>query len=233
MITAFFIPGAIVLLRARPRQLLRAAALVLPPTILTAVAVDAYAAPAVPTAGFSGGFTFAEPAVLTQDWVQANVALATAAAFGLLAVWIGVVLVLPRWRAVVLAGLAAVSLVAVLQLTSHVSQRSEIAQRADTTGLLAMTGLRPGQQIAIATGLTWVDWMPLSYEVNWTQLEFFNPVTQPPPADADVVVAAWPTGLPAQDSWPQATPTWSIVAEDGVISAADDTGGWVAWRRAR
>jgi hypothetical protein len=39
-----------------------------------------------------------------------------------------------------------------------------------------------------------------------------------------VVEVAWPTGLPAAASWPQAPAGWRVVLEDEVD-------GWVAWRR--
>jgi hypothetical protein len=229
MITAFFVPGCALLLRARAipdgrRRLLACAALVVPPTVITAIAVFAYAGSSVSTAGYTGGFTFAEPAVLTQDWTSANVALATVVAFALLAVWVGTAIALPRrFSAVVLAGLGAVSLVAVLQLTSHVSQASEPAAAADTTGMIASTGLKPGEHLAVGYGLNWSYWMPQAYVVWWAPIEFFHAATQPPPANASVVELYWPSGQPAQASWPTAPAGWQIVATNG-------TDGWVAWR---
>ena len=227
MVVVFFAVGAVALLRADRRRIVCYAACVAPPTLLAAVAVAAYAGTSVPTAGFGAGFSFAEPAVLTQDWTQANVAVATAVALALGAVWVAVVLAADRWgrgrRGVVLAGLAAVSLVAVAQMTSHISVGSTPAQQVNTTGLVTGSGLRPGQQIAIGTGLYWGSWMPQAYEIPWTQLQFFDP-TQSPPADADVVEVAWPTGVPARASWSQAPPGWQVVT-------SDRTDGWVAWRK--
>ena len=231
MITTLFIPGCVVLLRAgfdaqACRRLLGAAALVVPLAVVTAVAVYAYAGSTVSTAGFTGGFTFAEPAVLTQNWTSASVLVATVGALALLAVWVAMTVVLPsRYTATVLAGLGLVSLVAVVQLTSHVSRAGEATAAADTTSFLSSTGLRPGEQLAIGTGLTWSDWMPQAYQVWWTQLQFFNPATQAPPAGASVVELAWPDGQPAQASWPTAPDGWHIVATDGSL-------GWVAWRSA-
>ena len=165
--------------------------------------------------------------MLTQDWTQANVAVATAVALALGAVWVAVVLAADRWgrgrRGVVLAGLAAISMVAVAQMTSHISVGSTPAQQVNTTGLVTGSGLRPGQQIAIGTGLYWGSWMPQAYEIPWTQLQFFDP-TQSPPADADVVEVAWPAGVPARASWSQAPPGWQVVT-------SDRTDGWVAWRK--
>ena len=225
MVVTFFLAGAVVLLRAGPRLIVTCAAAVAPPTILAAVAVAAYAGTSVPTAGFGAAFSFAEPAVLTQDWTQASVALATAVALGLLAAWVAFVLGAGRGRAFVLAGLAAVSLAAVVQMTSHISQASTPGQQADTTGLVTGSGLKPGQRLAIGTGLSWESWMPQAYEIPWTQLEFFDAATQPPPANATVVEVAWRAGQPARDSWPQAPPGWRIVT-------SDPTDGWVAWRKA-
>ena len=98
-------------------------------------------------------------------------------------------------RGLAVAGLAAVSLVAVTQMTSHISQAAEPAQAENTTGFVAATGLEPGDQIAVAftvginlpaTDVPYFLWAPQAFEVSWTELEFFNPA-QPPPAGVDVV----------------------------------------------
>jgi hypothetical protein len=277
MVVSFFVVGAAVLLRADRRRIVVYAAWLVPPTLVTAVAVFAYSGGSVPTAGFGAAFAFAEPAVLTQDWTQANVFLATAVAFGLLAVWVGAVFAADRWvggraggwvggsaggrvggrvsgsaggrvggraegraggraggsagrgRGVVLGGLGVVSLAAVLQMTSTISQASIPAQEANTTGLVAASGLKPGEHLAVdegihAKGVSWESWMPQAFEIGWTQLEFFNPATGPPPANATVVEMEWLPGQTAQASWPNAPAGWRIVA-------SDQTAGWVAWRR--
>jgi hypothetical protein len=253
MVVAFFVAGAAVLLRADRRRILVYAACVVPPTLVAGIAVFAYAGASVPTAGFGGAFAFAEPAVLTQDWTQANVFLATAAGLLLLAAWVGVVLAADRlgsrlegrrgprlegWRgglwggrgrAAVLGLLGVVSLVAVVQMTGNIAQGSLPAQRANTTGLVTAGGLRPGQVLAVdegihAQGVSWESWMPQAFEVWWAQLEFFNPAKGPPPANATVVETEWLPGQPARASWPQAPPGWRIVA-------SDQAAGWVAWRR--
>jgi hypothetical protein len=232
MVVAFFCVGAAVLLRAAPRRLVLYAACVVPPTLLAGIVVLAYAGGSVPTSGFGAAFVFAEPAVLTQDWTTASVLLATVVALALLAAAVGVVLVAarlggpwaPRLRAVVIAGLGAVSLVASLQMTSHISQANTPGQERSTTGFVTATGLKPGQRLAIGTGLSWQSWMPQAYEVWWAPLEFFNAGAQAPPADATVVEVAWPAGQPASSSWPSAPAGWRIVLENR-------TDGWVAWRR--
>ena len=182
MVVAFFLVGAAVLLRAAPRRMLLCAACVVPPTLLAAIVVLAYTGGSVPTSGFGAAFVFAEPAVLTQNWTTASVPLATVVALGLLAAAVGVMLLLRgvagRGRGsarVVLAGLGAVSLVASVQMTSHISQASTPGQERNTTALVTGTGLKPGQHLAIGTGLSWETWMPQAYEVWWTPLEFFTP----------------------------------------------------------
>ena len=185
-----FLVGAAVLLRASRRLVLVYAACVVPPTLLAAVVVTVYAGASVPTSGFGSAFVFAEPAVLTQDWTRASVPLATAVAFVLLgaACLVAVSRFGGHWRAGVLcAGLGAVSLVASLQLTSHISQASTPAQERNTTALMTGTGLKPGQHLVIGTGLSWETWMPQAYEVWWTRLQFFTAGSQAPPADATVV----------------------------------------------
>jgi len=129
-----------------------------------------------------------------------------------------------RWQAVTVAGLGVVSLVASLQMTSHISQAGTPGQERNVTAVVTGTGLKPGQRLAIGTGLSWQTWMPQAYEVWWTPLEFFNAAGQPPPADATVVEVAWPAGQPAAASWPRAPAGWKIVLKE----QAD---GWVAWRR--
>jgi hypothetical protein len=126
-------------------------------------------------------------------------------------------------RGGLLIGLGSVSLVASLQLTSHVSQAGTPAQERNTTALISGTGLKPDERLAIGTGLSWTTWMPQAYEVWWAPLEFFNAAAAPP-ANATVVEVAWPSGQPAAASWPKAPAGWKIALENPVD-------GWVAWRR--
>jgi hypothetical protein len=244
MIVTYFLVGAVVLLRARPRFILICAGSTAVLTGLSAIIVSVYAGSSIRTGSFPTGFNFGEPAVLAQNWNRASVLVSTAAAMGLLGIWVLIALAARRWSAVVLgirvsralrtlavAGLAAVSLVAVTQMTSHVSQAATPAQAARTTGFVAATGLKPPDQIAVVFdaghGLTATDvpyylWAPQAFEVSWTELEFFNPA-QAPPAGVDVVEAGWPAGQPASASWPHHPAGWRIVA-------SDQAAGWVAWR---
>jgi hypothetical protein len=236
LLVVFFLAGCAVLLRSAPRRLLIYAACVVPPTLLAAIVVFAYAGGPVPTSGFGAAFVFGEPAVLTQNWTAANVLLATVVALLLLGAAVGVVLAarrlggpgwLRRGQTVVLAGLGTVSLVASVQMTGHISQAATSPQERNVTSVITATGLRPGQVLAVGTGLSWQTWMPQSYEVWWAPLQFFNATLgQAPPAGASVVEVSWPAGLPADMSWPQAMAgnTWKIVLEDPVD-------GWVAWRK--
>jgi hypothetical protein len=230
MIVTFFLVGAAVLLRASTSRVLSYAACVTGLTVLTAVTVAAYAGTSLPMAGFGDAFNFAEPAVLTQDWTQASVLVATAVAVGLLALWVGSVLIARRWRGILQAGglglaglgVAAVSLVALVQMTSHISQSGTATQTADTTSIVAASGLKPGEQIAIASDVRWGLWVPQEFEIYWTEPEFFNPASQPP-AGVSVVETPWPTTGPASASWPDAPAGWRVVA-------SNRAGGWVAWR---
>ena len=227
LLVAFFLVGAAVLLRAAPRQVLIGAACVVPPTLLATMVVSVYAGSSVPTSGFGAAFVFAEPAVLTQNWTHASVLLATAVAFVLLgaACLVAVSRFGPRWRAGVLCvGLGAVSLVASLQMTSHISQADTASQERNVTDLVTGTGLKPGQHLVVGDGLSWETWMPQAYEVWWARLRFFDIHYQAPPADATVVEVAWPAGEPAAASWPQAPAGWRVVLTDRVD-------GWVAWRQ--
>jgi hypothetical protein len=198
--------------------------------VVAAVTVAVYAGSSLPAAGFGYAFNFAEPAVATQNWNQANVALATGVALGLMAIWVlAVLLVRARFgRSPVVAGclglavIAAVNLVALAQMTSHVSEASTAAQVAGTTGLVTGSRLKPGEQIAVASDVSWALWVPQAFEVPWTKLQFFNP-DQAPPAGVSVVETSWSSGS-ARSSWPHAPAGWRIVAEN-------QAEGWVAWRR--
>jgi hypothetical protein len=245
MIVTFFIVGAVVLLRARPQFILICAACTAAVTALTAIIVSVYAGSSLPTNSFPTGFNFGEPAVLTQNWASASVWLASVVALGLLGIWVLIALAARRWSTVIrgvpvsralrglaVAGLAAVSLVAVTQMTSHVSRAATPAQAQSTTGFVAVTGLKPPERIAVANpvgggraadDVPYFYWAPQAFEVSWTELQFFNPA-QPPPAGVSVVETGWPTGQPASAGWPNHPAGWRIVA-------SNQAAGWVAWRK--
>jgi hypothetical protein len=226
MIIVFFLAGAVLLLRARSRSILLCAACTAGLFVVSAFTVAVYAGTFLPTHGFGPAFNFAVPAVLTQDWALASVWLATAVGLGLLALWVAVALGVRSRRAGSLAFgvcVAAVSLVALTQMTSHVSRAGTV--RSQTTGaskFVSASGLKPGDQLAVANGVDWWLWVPQAFEVHWTQPQFFNPARQSPPADATVVETPWPEGQSAQASWPRAPAGWRVVA-------SSQDGGWVAW----
>ena len=226
MIIVFVLAGAVVVLRAGLRPILACAACVTALFVLAAVTVAIYAGPSLPTVAFGSAFNFAEPAVLTQNWTQASVLLATAVTLGLLAAWIGFTLAARRWRAVVPvfgACVAAVSLVALTQMTSQIS-RAGTVQAESVNVPVSASGVRPGEQIAVASDVRWQAWVPLAYQVSWTELQFFNPASQPP-AGVTVVEMPWPTGQSAEASWPHAPVGWRVVA-------SNQAGRWVLWRKA-
>jgi hypothetical protein len=232
MIIVFFLVGAAVLLRARMRDIGICAAVCTGLFLLAALTVAVYIGTTVPTNGFGAGFNFAEPAVVTQTWTHASVALATAVTLVLLAAWIGFAFVLRRLgpgRAFAAVSAAfgvcvgAVSLVAVAQITSHVSQNRESnAQQAIT--LMEAGQVRPGDQVAVASSLGWMLTVPQAFEVSWTELKHFRPGRQPVPAGTTVVEAGWPAGKPAQAGWPDAPAGWRIVASNQDV-------GWAVWRQ--
>src|SRR4029077_19462714 len=155
MIIVFFLVGAAMLLRARMRDILVCAAISTGLFVLAAVTVAVYIGTTVPTVGFGAGFNFAEPAVVTQNWTQASVPLATAVTLVMLAVWIGFAFVLRRlrpgvWLAAVSAAfgvcVAAVSLIAVAQMTSHISRIDDSPAQA-AMALMDASKLQPGDQV--------------------------------------------------------------------------------------
>ena len=83
-------------------------------------------------------------------------------------------------------------------------------------------GLHRRHQRLPATDVPYFLWAPQAFEVSWTELEFFNPA-QAPPAGVNVVETGWPAGQPASASWPHHPAGWRIVA-------SNQAAGWVAWR---
>jgi hypothetical protein len=166
--------------------------------------------------------------VLTQNWHHASVLVATAVALGLLLLWVYLAILARYLRVLTWVGgaaVAALSLVAVAQLTAYCSVVDNArAQAMGTTEMATAGGLKPGEQVAVASDINGVLRLAQTFEVSSTEVQFFNPVLQSPPADATVVDAKWPSGQPASASWPGAPAGWRIVATNRF-------GGWVAWRR--
>ena len=154
--------------------------------------------------------------------------VATASALALLLVWVYFALLARYMRVlacVLGAAVAAVSLVAVAQITAYCSRVDQAwAQAMGTSEMTAADGLKPGEQIAVASGISGDLRLAQAFEVSSTPVQFFNPLHQPPPADVTVVDAVWPTGQPARASWPDAPAGWRVVA-------ANRVGSWVVWRR--
>jgi hypothetical protein len=227
MTVTFFLVGAVVLLQAAVRPVLALAACVAALTLVAAMTVAVYAGTSLPTKR-GRTFNFGEPAVLTQNWSHASVLVATAAALGLLLVWVYFAILARHMRVlgcVLGAAVAAVSLVAVAQLTAHCSRADNAWARAMGMSEMAAAGqLKPGAQIAVASDVSGILRLAQTFEVSSAQVRFFNPFRGPPPADATVVDADWPAGQPARASWPDAPAGWRIVA-------ANRFGSWVVWRR--
>ena len=227
MTVTFFLVGAVVLLRAATRTILVFTGWTAGLTILTAVTVAVYAGTSLPTER-GRRFEFGEPAVLTQDWRHASVLIATAAALGLLLLWVVFALLarsVPVLARVLGAVVAAVSLLAVVQLTAYSTRAdSAWAKAMGIADMAAVGALQPGEQIAVATNISGVLRIAQEFEVSSTQVHLFSPFCEPPPADVTVIDAAWPTGQPARASLPDAPHGWRVVA-------ANRFGSWVVWRR--
>ncbi|MDQ2812745.1 MAG: hypothetical protein M3Z75_12965 [Actinomycetota bacterium] len=227
MTVTFFLVGAVVLLRAAPRPILALTACVVGFTTLAVVTVAVHAGTTLPT-GRGRTFNNGEPAVLTQDWDHASVLVATAVGLALFLLWVLFALFARRMRilaGVLGAAVAAVSLVAVAQLTAHGSVADGVSARATgMTEMAAADGLKPGEQIAIASNVSGILRIAQAFEVPSTQVQPFNPFCQPAPAGVTVIDAAWPTGQPARASWPDAPAGWRVVA-------VNRYGSWVIWRR--
>jgi hypothetical protein len=227
MIITFFLVGAAVLLQVATRPILVCTACVAGLTVVAALTVAVYAGTSLPT-GRGRRFNFGGPAVLTQNWHHASVLVATAVALGLLLLWVYFAILARYLRVLAWVGgaaVAALSLVAVAQLTAYCSVVDNARARAmGTTEMAAAGGLKPGEQIAVASDITGILRLAQTFEVSSTQVQFFNPALQSPPADVTVVDVVWPKRQPAWASWPDAPAGWRIVATNRF-------GGWVVWRR--
>ncbi|MGP0025284.1 MAG: hypothetical protein ACLPKE_18285, partial [Streptosporangiaceae bacterium] len=227
----FFIVGLAVLLTARSWRLVGYAAGAAVLAAGTGAVVANYAGPNIGTSGFAA-FNFAEPTVLAQGWNGLSVAKSTAVAVALLAWWVVLALALrqvagtafERWRVSLLVPVAAMNLFALDQMSTHISQAGTPPQRANSLGFVTGTGLKPGEKVAVDNGLwaDWEAWIPQSFEVWWTALDFFYADSSPVPAGVKVVEVPWPTGQPALDSWAKAPAGWHVVAKNRLY-------GWVAW----
>jgi hypothetical protein len=227
----FFIVGIAALLTARSWRLVGYAAGAALLAAGTGAVVANYAGASIGTSGFAA-FSFAEPTVLAQGWTGLRVAKSTAVAVALLALWVVLALVLrqvagtafERWRVSLLVPVAAMNLFALDQMTTHISQPSTPPQRANSLGFVMGTGLKPGEKVAVDSGLwtDWQAWIPQSFEVWWTAFDFFYADSSPVPAGVKVVEVPWPSGKPAQDSWAKAPAGWHVVAKNRLY-------GWVAW----
>jgi hypothetical protein len=227
MIVTFSLVGAVVLLRAAARPVLAFTACVAGLTMVAAVTVAVYAGTSLPTER-GWRFDFGEPAVLTQNWNRASVLVATAAALVLLLLWVLFALLARRARVLAFvwgAAVAAVSLVAVVQLTAYCSRADGAwAKAIGVREMAAADGLKPGEQVAAASNISGVLRIAQEFEVSSTQVHLFNAFCQEPAADATVIDAAWPAGKPARASLPDAPAGWRIVA-------ANRFGSWVVWRK--
>ena len=98
------------------------------------------------------------------------------------------------------------------------------AQAMGASEMTVADGLKPGEQVALAYGISGDLRLAQTFEVSSAPVQFFHPLHQLPPVGVTVVDAVWPTGQPAQASWPNAPAGWRVVA-------ANRVGSWVVWRK--
>jgi hypothetical protein len=237
----FFIAGLVVLLRARGRWLIGYAATAAVLTAGLGEAVSRYAGAYQHVHGFAA-FNWAEPVVLTHAGDILSVRRATAVAIGLLALWTGLALLIrwraarphhrwlpgrgprSRWRAAVLVPILAMNSLALVQMTSRISDQGTHDQRANSLALITATGLKPGQKVVLDYDMwhEWGSWIPQSFEVWWTRLPMVDGAKGVLPAGTTVFEAAWPSGWTVGQTWSQHLPGWRVVATNREYH-------WVVW----
>ena len=183
----FFIVGLAVLLTARSRRLVGYAAGAAVLAAGTGAVVANYAGANISTSGFAA-FNFAEPTVLAQGWNGLSVAKSTAVAVALLALWVVLALVLrqvagtafERWRVSLLVPVAAMNLPRSTRCRRTSRRR---ARRRSERIRWASSRHRPqtrrnrrrGQRLRA----DWEAWIPQSFEVWSTALDFFYAAARP------------------------------------------------------
>jgi len=94
--------------------------------------------------------------------------------------------------------------------------------RADTPRLVRDVHLGPGDRVAAAYQVPFPYVFNHAREVDWHRLMLYD-IAQPPPADANVVIAPW---VPAGNGY------LSDGTGNGWVQiAADPFHGWAVWRR--
>lgn len=171
-------------------------------------------------------FDSPEITFLQWDWTQLTVRTPTLLGVALLAV---LVVALTRRR------LAVVALVAILALNVAVADRS-VAKISEpmvtfqylpgTPRLVRDAGLHPGDIVAESTTGPWYLRYNHMREIWWHRLLLFDNSKQPPPAEANVVIA--PYRSPRPSNWVPG-PEWRLVAADPPDGTTDH--GWGVWRR--
>ncbi|MFD0901318.1 hypothetical protein [Actinomadura sediminis] len=230
-----FIAGAAVLLRAPRRTLARAVAAAAALTAAAACVVQWYAGDLLGEYTFTI-YDFPETSFLTWDWDSFHLWRATLAGLAVLAAAAAAVLAprrRPRRDAPVLAAVLAALLLAGVALAMTVTAVDRIArplvaeQTAETDLRGSGVDLRARDTIAVDWNVPWTMRLSHYYWAWWSDGTLFDSRWTPPPQDADMIVLAWPGGVPAAGSWPGGAPSgWRIVD-----TRRTPEGNWVAWAR--
>ena len=223
MTPVLFAVGAAVLLRARLRTVLRAAAATAVLTVLAASVVQWYAGDLLSRYTYTR-FDFPETAFLTWNWHEFHLWRATGAGLALLALAVLAARLPGHGRAALVGLFVAVNIAAAYTATTHIS-------RPMVQGLIANTDLRDKTDLEVQRSIA-IDWdVPWAvrlahYHWAWYSKGTFFSRSNPIPTDADLVVLAWPKNIPAEQTWRDAPDGWRIVD-----SRRTREGDWVAWRK--
>jgi hypothetical protein len=218
-----FAVGAAVLLRATLRTVLWAAAATVTLAVLTASVVQWYAGDLLSRYTYTR-FDFPETSFLTWNWTEFHLWRATLAGMVLLGLAVLTARLPRQGRAALVALLVAVNLAAVTTATTQIS-RPLVQGLTAYTDLRDKTDLEAQRSIALDWNVPWTVRLAQFYWAWDSKGTLFDARWTPAPRDVDLVVLAWPKGVPAEQTWRDAPDGWRIVD-----SRRTPEGDWVAWR---
>ncbi|MQS12389.1 hypothetical protein F7Q99_08835 [Streptomyces kaniharaensis] len=224
LVPAAFTVGAAVLCRFRRRTLGGALAGAAGLTLVLGEAVIRSAGSLLRTQLFIP-WGMPDALFLADDWGALRIMRTTAAAFAVLGVVVLLRLLARRravWAGVALALFAGY---ATVTITEQISYPHSNWRKGTATGFTRSAGIRPDDSVVFSWDTDWALRGTQAFEVYRGRVWFRDPLTQPIPAAATVVVTApAPEGKEPDSSWPERPAAW-------YVERIDRQQGWMIWRK--